>query len=49
MVECPLCGQGFWPRKHPKDSSTVEALPQLLAHINSTHQREVAERLAREK
>ena len=47
-MNCPLCGDIIRAGKHPKDSSTVEALPQLVGHINRYHQREIAERTERE-
>lgn len=48
-MPCPVCGYVVRGGKHPKDGSPVEVLPLLVGHLNSTHQREIAERLARGK
>lgn len=46
MMQCPVCGYVVRSGRHPKDSSMVEVLPQLLGHISAHHLDEVARREA---
>lgn len=46
-MTCPLCGGLVRGGRHPKDSSIVSAVPQLLNHLKVYHAEEIRKRITR--